>query len=113
MDHILRQGHPRARVVSDRLGPAPARGVRPLSAVDPVGDLYLRERLAGYREAITAAGLDASQVNLVEATNIHMDSGMAAAAQLIVAAERTADRRHLRCACRRLEGAQSRTHLGT
>jgi len=42
------------------------------------------------REAITAAGLDTSQVNLVEATNIDMDSGMAAAAQLIAAAEPTA-----------------------
>lgn len=90
MDHILRQGHRRIGVVSDRLGPAPARGVRPLSAVDPVGEFYLRERLAGYREAITAAGLDTSQVNLVEATNIDMDSGMAAAAQLIAAAEPTA-----------------------
>src|SRR6185312_287771 len=38
MDHILRQGHRRIGVVSDRLGPAPARGVRPLSAVDPVGE---------------------------------------------------------------------------
>jgi DNA-binding LacI/PurR family transcriptional regulator len=64
--------------------------VRPLSAVDPVGEFYLRERLAGFREAITAAGLDTSQVNLVEATNIDMDSGMAAAAQLIAAAEPTA-----------------------
>ena len=29
MDHILRQGHRRIGVVSDRLGPAPARGVQP------------------------------------------------------------------------------------
>ncbi len=90
MDHVLRQGHRRIGVVSDRLGPAPAQGVRPLSAVDPVSEFYLRERLAGYREAITAAGLDTSQVNLMEATNIDMDSGMAAAAQLIAAAEPTA-----------------------
>jgi hypothetical protein len=59
MDHILRQGIG-VSAWSDRLGPAPARGVRPLSAVDPVGEFYLRERLAGYREVITAAGLDTS-----------------------------------------------------
>jgi DNA-binding LacI/PurR family transcriptional regulator len=90
MDHILHQGHRRIGLLSDRLGPAPARGVRPLSAIDPVGEVYLQERLAGYRDAITAAGMDTSDVHLVEATNIDMDSGMAAAAELIGTTEPTA-----------------------
>jgi len=90
MKHVLSQGHRRIGVVSDRLGPLPGQGVRPLPAVDPVSEVYLRERLAGYRDAIAAAGMPTVEIHVIEAADIDLDSGMAAVAELIAVAEPTA-----------------------
>lgn len=88
MNHVLAQGHRRVGIIADRLGRATVAGPRQFSDVDPVTETYLQERLAGYRDAITAAGVRGIDVSLVESADIDMRSGMAAAQQLLVGSAR-------------------------
>jgi DNA-binding LacI/PurR family transcriptional regulator len=83
MRHVLNLGHKRIGIVSDRLGAAGVSGVRQFTTVDDVAEVYLQERLAGYRDALEAAGVGKTDVSLIEATDIDMASGMAATAELI------------------------------
>jgi DNA-binding LacI/PurR family transcriptional regulator len=83
MNHVLSQGHRRIGVVSDRLGEAFIAYARPLTTVDDVTEMYLRDRLAGYRDAIARAGDPDVEVMLIEAADIDAASGMAAVGSLI------------------------------
>jgi DNA-binding LacI/PurR family transcriptional regulator len=83
MNHVLRHGHRRIGVVSDRLGEAQMTVARPLATIDDVTEMYLRDRLAGYRDAITQADDPDVEVTLIEAADIDAASGMVAARDLI------------------------------
>jgi DNA-binding LacI/PurR family transcriptional regulator len=83
MNHVLAQGHRRIGIVTDRLGPGAAPGFRALSAVDAATEIYLQERLNGYRQALAAAGIANSDIAVVEAAGIDRLSGLAAAEALI------------------------------
>jgi len=83
MDHVLSLGHRRIGVITDRLGPLPSPGHRYWADAETSKETYLRERLAGYRQALFDHGVRVSDVALIEAANIDMPSGLAAADLLI------------------------------
>jgi DNA-binding LacI/PurR family transcriptional regulator len=83
MDHVLSLGHRRIGVITDRLGPLPSPGHRYWADAETSKETYLRERLAGYRRALSDHGVRISEVALIEAANIDMPSGLAAADLLI------------------------------
>ena len=83
MDHLLRLGHRRIGVITDRLGPLPSPGHRYWADAETSKETYLRERLAGYRDALSDHGVRVSDVALIEAADIDMPSGLAAADMLI------------------------------
>jgi DNA-binding LacI/PurR family transcriptional regulator len=83
MDHVLSLGHRRIGVITDRLGPLPSPGYRYWADAETSKETYLRERLAGYRQALSDHGVRVSDVALIEAANIDMPSGLAAADLLI------------------------------
>ena len=90
MNHVLSQGHRRIGIVSDRLGEFRATVPRPLADIDAVTEMYLRDRLAGYQDAITHTGLPDVEVTLIEAADIDMGSGMAAVVELFAQARPSA-----------------------
>jgi DNA-binding LacI/PurR family transcriptional regulator len=83
MNHVLHHGHKRIGVVCDRLGETHVGIARPLATVHDVTEMYLRERLAGFRDAIAQAGDADVEVTLIEAADIDAASGMVAAGDLI------------------------------
>jgi DNA-binding LacI/PurR family transcriptional regulator len=83
MDHVLSMGHRRIGVITDRIGPLPSPGYRYWADAETSKETYLRERLAGYRQALSDHGVRVSDVALIEAANIDMPSGLAAAELLI------------------------------
>ncbi|WP_396899829.1 LacI family DNA-binding transcriptional regulator [Mycolicibacterium sp.] len=82
LNHVLGLGHRRIGIVSDRLGPGTLPGLRELSDIEDVSETYLQQRLAGYRDAIAAAGRRGIKATLIEAADIDMQSGMHAVEQL-------------------------------
>jgi DNA-binding LacI/PurR family transcriptional regulator len=83
MTHVLALGHRRIGVVTDRLGPSPSPGFRYWADAETSKETYLRERLAGYRRAMADYGVHVSDVALIEAAEIDMPSGLAAADLLV------------------------------
>ncbi|MDT5070500.1 MAG: hypothetical protein QOK02_6655 [Mycobacterium sp.] len=83
MEHVLKLGHRRIGVITDRLGRLPSPGHRYWADAETSKETYLRERLAGYREALSAHGVRVSDVALIEAADIDMPSGLAAADLLV------------------------------
>lgn len=83
MNHVLALGHRRIGIITDRLSAVAAPGVHPLSDVDAATETYIRERLAGYREAIKQFGVSDDNVTLIESEDIDLESGAAAAELLI------------------------------
>jgi DNA-binding LacI/PurR family transcriptional regulator len=83
MNHVLALGHRRIGIITDRLSSVSAPGVHPLTDVDAATETYIRERLAGYREAIKQFGLSDDEVMLIESEDIDLHSGEAAAEELI------------------------------
>jgi DNA-binding LacI/PurR family transcriptional regulator len=90
MNHIVSQGHRRIGIVSDRLSGSRRHGVQAFPAADEIGELYLRDRFAGYRDAIAATRIPTEEVAVVEAADIDIDSGMAAVAELMSVSAPTA-----------------------
>ncbi len=90
MNHVLTQGHRRIAVLTDRIGGRHFPGCRSLAQVPMVAETYLAERFTGYRDALRAHAVDAAAVTVIEAPDIDMASGMAAAAELIACARPTA-----------------------
>ena len=83
MDHVLSLGHKRIGVITDRLGPLPSPGFRYWADAETSKETYLRERLAGYRHALSDHGVRVADVALIEAADIDMPSGLTAADLLI------------------------------
>lgn len=83
MRHVLELGHKRIGVITDRLGPHPSPGFRYWSDAESSNETYLRERLAGYRQAMADHSVRVADVALVEAGGIDMNSGRMAAELLI------------------------------
>ena len=81
--HVLELGHRRIAVVS--LPIAPARRAGPIDGQDRERALHrvTRERLAGYAEAIEAAGLDWDEVPLWAARTSSVPAGEEAARELL------------------------------
>ncbi|MDX1875219.1 LacI family DNA-binding transcriptional regulator [Mycolicibacterium sp. 120266] len=90
MNHVLAQGHRRIAVLTDRIGDRHFPGCRSLAQVPTVAETYLAERFTGYRDALHAHAADDADVTIIEAADIDMASGMAAAAELIACARPTA-----------------------
>jgi DNA-binding LacI/PurR family transcriptional regulator len=82
-DHVLSLGHRRLGVVCFALHRRPRRG--PVDEHEQAGATYevTRNRLAGYRDAIVRAGLDWSQVPVVQGTDSTVAEGDAAAAAVL------------------------------
>jgi DNA-binding LacI/PurR family transcriptional regulator len=83
LEHVLALGHRRIGVITDRLGRIAAPGFRYWSEGAASNETYLRERLAGYRRAMADHDVPVSAVALIEAADIDMRSGQAAANLLI------------------------------
>jgi DNA-binding LacI/PurR family transcriptional regulator len=83
MGHVLGLGHRRIGVITDRLGPVPSPGYRYWADAETSKETYLRERLIGYRQALSDHGIRVADVALIEAADIDMPSGLAAADLLI------------------------------
>ena len=90
MDHVLTLGHRRIGVIADRLGPVPVSGCRRLGDIASITETYLQERLQGYRDALARRGVDESAVAVVEAPDIGVAGGVAAATELFSARRPTA-----------------------
>lgn len=90
MSHVLELGHKRIGVITDRLGPRPLPGFRYWTDAESSKETYLRERLAGYRQAINNHRHRKTDVALVEAAGIDMDSGRIATQLLTSEFEPTA-----------------------
>lgn len=90
MDHLLAQGHRRIGIITDRLGTEHLPGCRSLARMPLVDETYLSERFAGFRDAIQARGAPHPEVSVIEAADIDLTRGMAAAAELIACARPTA-----------------------
>lgn len=65
--HLLELGHRRIGVLVDRLLPDGGYGLVDASRLRAARDGVARERLAGYRQALRAAGVDGERISLVEA----------------------------------------------
>jgi DNA-binding LacI/PurR family transcriptional regulator len=83
MDHVLGLGHRRIGVITDRLGPLPSPGYRYWADAETSKETYLRERLTGYRQALSDHGVRVTDVALIEAADIDMPSGLVAADLLV------------------------------
>ena len=83
MNHVLGLGHKRIGVITDRIGPRPSPGFRYWTDAESSKETYLRERLAGYRQAMADRGVRVSDTALVEAAGIDARSGQLAAELLI------------------------------
>ena len=83
MNHVLELGHKRIGVITDRIGTTASPGFRYWADVESSHETYLRERLAGYRQAMSAHRVRLADIALVEAAGIDMASGRRAAELLI------------------------------
>lgn len=79
--HLLGLGHRRFAVLSERTSLAGARG-------PVIASVSTRERLAGYREALEAAGVDWSAVPCVEAPENRIERGLEMGRRLLDAQPR-------------------------
>ncbi len=86
----LAQISPKSREFVSARESVGSRPPHPLRDVAPVAEVYLRERLAGYRDALREAGISDSDVMVVESADIDMGSGMAAVAELLEHTQPTA-----------------------
>ncbi|WP_213451441.1 LacI family DNA-binding transcriptional regulator [Rhizomonospora bruguierae] len=87
-EHLIRLGHRRLAVIIDR--GTPGRGTGPLRVddFDTLPHYVARERLRGYRDAFTAAGVDWPTVTVVNAAANTRAEGAAAAAHVLDRADR-------------------------
>lgn len=81
--HVLGLGHRRLGVVSFSLGRPPVRALVDQRAQDASSYAVTRRRLAGYRDAAVAAGLDWASVPVVTGTDSTVVEGAAAAVTLL------------------------------
>lgn len=79
-EHVLSLGHRRLAVVSFALDRRPRRGLVDEPTQAAARYAVTRRRLAGYRDAAVRAGLDWSQVPVVQGIDSTIDEGKAAAA---------------------------------
>lgn len=83
MEHVLAQGHTRVAVVTFRLGRDSRAGVadgpRQAEAIYAIA----RQRLAGYRDAVEAAGLDWSDITVFERPEHTYEDGLQAGRALL------------------------------
>lgn len=88
-EHVLGLGHREIGLLTMRLGPATGSDAAPATVVDPERlrdtSFYVQsERIGAVRDAMTAAGLDADGLTVVESLR-HDDDAGAAAAELALA----------------------------
>jgi DNA-binding LacI/PurR family transcriptional regulator len=82
-EHLLRLGHRRLGVVSFGLRRSPPRGPADRAEQEAATYAVSRDRLAGYRDAIEAHGLDWWQVPVFQGTDSTPEEGAAGAAALL------------------------------
>lgn len=83
MRHVLDLGHTKVGIIADRLRPDGYRGVVSADRRRDSTERVVRERLAGYAESCTAAGIDFESVPLVEAGAWDHTSATSAARTLL------------------------------
>jgi DNA-binding LacI/PurR family transcriptional regulator len=82
-EHLLRLGHQRLAVVSFGLNRAPFRGLVDEESQAASTYAVTRERLAGYRDAVRAHGLDWAAIPVIEGTISSALEGRVAAAAVL------------------------------
>lgn len=82
-EHLLQLGHRRLGVVSFGLRRSPPRGPADRAEQEAATYAVSRDRLAGYREAVEAYGLDWWQVPVFQGTDSTPEEGAAGAAALL------------------------------
>jgi DNA-binding LacI/PurR family transcriptional regulator len=88
--HLIDLGHRRLGILVDRLHPDGGGGLVSPSRAATARDLVMRRRLAGYTAAARIAGLDPSELLVVEAGGFDQHASRWAAEQLFAAGEVTA-----------------------
>jgi DNA-binding LacI/PurR family transcriptional regulator len=87
-EHLARLGHRRIAIVGDYLTAGEVHGPVPVSKPDDVPYFSSRERVRGYHEAFTAAGVDWAGVTTVNAPVNSREAGAVAAAYALDRAPR-------------------------
>jgi DNA-binding LacI/PurR family transcriptional regulator len=82
-EHLLDLGHKRIGILVDRLRPDGSRGFASQSRIRNAEDGVARERLRGYFAAFQRAGIQSSQVPVVEAGGFLFGEGQRAAETLL------------------------------
>nr|WP_237150998.1 LacI family DNA-binding transcriptional regulator [Pseudomonas sp. ADAK13] len=90
MQHLLDLGHRKIGVIIDRLNPDGYRGPIDLQRFKSASERIVRERLTGYVEAATDAGLAFEDLSVIEAGGLDSTSGQAAAFTLLTSNDVTA-----------------------
>ena len=84
-DHLVELGHRQIAILIHRLNAQPGRGQVTPDGLAAASVRVIRERVAGYHDAMTAAGIDAESVAIWEAGDNDPDSGREAAVSLLEA----------------------------
>ncbi len=82
-NHLVALGHRHIAVLIHRLNAQPGRGQVTPDDLATAGVRVTRERVAGYRDAMSAAGLDAGTMTIWEAGDNEPDAGREAATALL------------------------------
>jgi DNA-binding LacI/PurR family transcriptional regulator len=80
--HLINLGHRRFGVLSFCLDPSTTEGPLPADWEQRPGYFVTKERLAGYREALVAAGIDWDSVPVVQLAGVDADAGEGGAQRL-------------------------------
>ena len=86
-EHVLSLGHRRIAVLVDRLLDDDARGLATAARLRDTVFAVSGERLAGYADAFTAAGIDPAAVPVFETAGNTIAAGRSAAAELLAGPE--------------------------
>ena len=88
-DHLIELGHRDIAILIHRLNARPGRGPVTAERLGSASVRVVRERVAGYVEAMTASGIDAHSVAIWEAGDNDPDAGREATAALLKARPET------------------------
>ncbi|KJZ66839.1 LacI family DNA-binding transcriptional regulator [Pseudomonas fluorescens] len=90
MQHLLDLGHRKIGIIIDRLNPDGYRGPIDQQRFKSASERIVRERLTGYVEAASVAGLAFEDLSIIEAGGLDSTAGQAAAFTLLTSNDVTA-----------------------
>ena len=83
MQHLIDAGHRKIGIIAERLRPDGYRGMVSAKRRSDGNEHVVRERLEGYRQALSRAGVDFDDIPIVEAGGFTREDGVEAASLLL------------------------------